>query len=225
MLDKDDYAGMISLYEKDSEGPRFFYLLTYQNHGGWEQNESASDTIHVTTDEGNLTDDLGEYLSSVALYAEAFRGLTDYFKRNERPVVICIVGDHAPSFINQMEANRVMSFEETELWKRAVPFVIWTNFDYENPDCTVLCSMTDLVPIMLSYTKMPLTPYYSQILAARSAVPVRTRFGINMDTEGNVFENDVEDSTNDELTQYYFMEYNGITASDDYCPNLFQISE
>ena len=46
-----------------------------------------------------------------------------------------------------------------------------------------------------------------------------------MDKEGNIFEYDREKSTNDRLTQYYYMEYNGITASDDYCSVLFKVTE
>lgn len=128
ILDKDDYAGMLSLYEKDTDEPRFYYLLTYQNHGGYEQNDTSLDTVHTTRDLGDLTDDVDEYLSSIALSAKAFHALTEYFKSNERSVVICMVGDHAPSFISQLKANRKMDFEETELWKRTVPYVIWSNY-------------------------------------------------------------------------------------------------
>ena len=48
VLDKDDYNGMISLYEKDTDGPRFYFLLTYQNHGGYEQNDAAMDAVPYT---------------------------------------------------------------------------------------------------------------------------------------------------------------------------------
>ena len=46
-----------------------------------------------------------------------------------------------------------------------------------------------------------------------------------MDKEGNIFEYDREKSTNDRLTQYYYMEYNGITAAHDYRSELFQVTE
>ncbi len=146
VLDKDDYDGMISLYEKDIDGPRFYFLLTYQNHGGYEQNDAALDVVHTQKDFGGLTDDINEYLSSIALSAQAFKELTDYYKNSDRHVVICMVGDHAPSFISQLPANRDMSFIEAELWKRAVPFVIWSNFEYDYEEKTIYCSMTDLVP-------------------------------------------------------------------------------
>ena len=225
VLDKDDYDGMISLYEKDTDGPRFYYLLTYQNHGGYEQNDAALDMVHTQKDFGGLTDDINEYLSSVELSASAFKELINYFKNSDRPVALCMVGDHAPSFINQLAANRDMSFTEAELWKRAVPFVIWCNFEYEHKEQPVYCSMTDLLPLLLSFTGMPLTPYYSEILAVHSTLPVRTRFGIFMNKEGNVFDNNEHNNTNDRLTQYYYMEYNGITAADDYLSELFQVSE
>ncbi len=225
VLDRDDYAGMLSLYERDGGEPRFYYLLTYQNHGGWEQNDAAFDTVRTTKDFGNLTDDLDEYLSSAALSADAFRELTEYFKNSDRPVVVCMVGDHAPSFISQLDANREMSFEETELWKRAVPFVIWCNFDFERPDGPLYCSMTDLVPMILSCTDMPLTPYYRQILTVMETLPVRTRFGIVMDAEGHVYAYDDTLAPDEQLTMYFYMEYNEITAADDYRAELIQIAK
>ncbi len=79
--------------------------------------------------------------------------------------------------------------------------------------------------MILSFAGMPLTPYYSEILTVHKTLPVRTRFGIFMDEEGNVFEYNESANPNEQLTQYYYMEYNGITAADDYLFKLFQITE
>lgn len=224
ILDSDDYQGMISLYEQDAEGPRFYYLLTYQNHGGWEQNDAALDTVHTAKDCGDLTDDIDEYLSSVQLSAEAFRELTDYFQDVERPVIVCMVGDHAPSFIRQLEGNGTMSSEEAEVWQRAVPYVIWANYDLDPPaEEQALLSMTDLVPRLLAYAHMPLTPYYQQILKVRDSLPVRLQNGLCMDNAGVVRSYIAEDPLFDEYTQYLYMEYNGITASEDYLAECFLI--
>ncbi len=223
VLDVDDYNGMISLYERDVDGPRFYYLLTYQNHGGWEQNDDALDTIHTLRDWGSLTDDLNEYLSSVSLSAKAFHDLTDYFADCDRPVIICMVGDHAPSLINRLEEKHSMSPDEAELMKRAVPFAVWSNFGCALPDNMVYSSMTDLIPQILSYSNLPLTPFYQQILDLHETVPVRTRYGICLDAEGNVFHYDENAPLDDPLKQYFFMEYNGLTAREDYLPELFRI--
>ena len=69
---------MISLYESEEDGPRFFYLLTYQNHGGWDQNDEALDLVHTRNDYGSLSDVLNEYLTSIKLSADAFCRLTEF---------------------------------------------------------------------------------------------------------------------------------------------------
>ena len=56
---------MLSKYEDNQDGPRFMYLLTYQNHGGYEQNDNEYDTVYIQKELGDLTDDVNEYLSSV----------------------------------------------------------------------------------------------------------------------------------------------------------------
>ena len=116
-----------------------------------------------------------------------------------------------------------MTLEEAELWKRAVPYVIWANFAYERQTNTALASMTDLIPMMLSYCHMPLTPYYEQILSMREKVPVRTRFGLCMDSDGKLFQYSDSSQAYEIIEQYLLMEYNGLTASDDYLPELFRV--
>ena len=43
-------------------------------------------------------DQINEYLTSIKLSDEAFMYLVNYFKTIDRPVVICMVGDHSPAF-------------------------------------------------------------------------------------------------------------------------------
>ena len=49
---------MIDHYDAMPDGPRFMYMLTFQNHGGYEKNDDSLDVIHVSEDFGDLTDDL-----------------------------------------------------------------------------------------------------------------------------------------------------------------------
>ena len=141
----------------------------------------------------------------------------------DHPVILCMVGDHAPSLIEQLEGKRDMTPEEMELWQRAVPFVVWANFDYNMDGISEYASMTDLIPMMLSSAEMPLTPFYRQVLNVNQAFPVRTSSGLYMDVKGTIAHFDNEDYSNDEIKQYFFMEYNELCCGKDYIPNLFQI--
>ena len=96
-MDSGNYKDLIDHYQTSGDNPQFFYLLTFQNHGGYEQNASELDTVHIKNDFGDLSDDVEEFLSSLYLSAKAFRELTEYFTTVDRDVIICMVGDHAPS--------------------------------------------------------------------------------------------------------------------------------
>ena len=122
-LDEDNYKDLISQYERQGNGPRFFYLLTYQNHGSYDQNDSSLDTVHPLGFDGRLKEEVGEYLSSVKLSARAIHRLTTYFSQQARPVVVCMIGDHAPPFIGQLPSVR----QDKEEGLRQVPFMIWNN--------------------------------------------------------------------------------------------------
>ena len=221
-LDSDNYRDMIDCYESMPNSPRFMYLLTFQNHGGYEQNDASLDTIHVQGDFGSLTDDLNEYLSSLQLSAEAFRSITDYFSEKERNVIVCMVGDHAPSFISELPAKKAMSFEESEIAKRTVPFVIWTNYDTEVSLYTEYASMVDLFPMLMHIAGIPQTAFFLFFLDLHEQVPVRTSTNVYYTRDGRYGMLEEDDPYYNLIMQYYYMEYNSLLNSDNYISRLFE---
>lgn len=223
VLDEDEYNGLISLLEQKAERPRFFYLLTYQNHGGYEQNDSSFDLVHTYDDYGDLTDDVNEYLTSVSFSSSAIHDLIERLREWDHPVILCMVGDHPPVFLNTIAGKPGMTQDEEELWRHAVPYVIWANYEYNAEEISQYASMTDLIPMLLASSSMPVTPFYQQILNVHKSLPVRTSFGLCMDPNGNIMHFDDSDYLNDELRQYYYMEYNELLTGEDYNAQLFRI--
>lgn len=223
ILDEDDFKGLIEKYEADPGAHRFYYLLTFQNHGGYDSNDAALDTVHVTGDLGDMTDEVNEYLSSVALSAEAFKGLTEYFSDRERPVILCMVGDHAPPFIRQLPQGRGGSAEEQDLLMKCVPFVMWANYPVSFPEGPVDTSMTDLLPLLLSYAGMPETPFYQGVLELHNSFPVRTSNGTVLDAAGMIGQYDENDPRYEVIRNYYNMEYNLLTDDEDYLDALTEL--
>ncbi len=209
----------------DLSRPQLFYLMTYQNHGGFGQNGPEWDTVHVLTDmaEG-LRDSANEYLTSTRMSAEAFRDLTEYYSRSDRKTIICMVGDHGPSFLPELpERNPDLTDEQHYIAEREVPFIIWAN--YETPVAgsdTALVSMADLVPMVLRAAGFPLSTFYSEILDLTEVLPVRMSNGIVMDRDGNtfVYPEDTFDAL-EQLKQYYYMEYNSLLPDEEYREELF----
>lgn len=223
-LDMEHYKELIERTDKQSEAPQFSYLLTYQNHGGYEQNEDVMDTVHVQGDYGSLTDDLNEYLSSVQLSAEAFHFLTDYYLKQDRPVIICMVGDHQPSFVPDLPLDG-LSEEEEALQRRIVPFAIWANFEADFSDIPEWISMTDLVPTLLHTAGIPLSSYYQKLLSLQKLVPVRNGSGIMLDSNGNVFEFDKGCEYYEHINEVFCMEYNALIGGADYRKDLFFLTD
>lgn len=221
-LDGDNYADLMTYAEAMGDGPRFLYLLTLQNHGGYEMNEPELDTVHTQLDFGHLTDDIDEYLSSVALSAQAFRELTVQYAQSDRPVIICMVGDHAPSFILDMRSTASRSEVEDEIAKRTVPYIIWANFEVDFSDCGDYVTMTDLVPILAKLAGLPLPAYYRMLLKLHEALPVRSAIGAYRDSAGFFGKINPDMPMYHDLQTYYYAEYASLARSRNYDEALFQ---
>lgn len=221
-LDASYYAMVNAQYDSYAgDEPRFIYVLTFQNHGGYARNPSELDTVHARTDFGDLDEDVNEYLSSVALSGEAFRALTERYARSDRPVIICMVGDHAPSFITSLATDREWSEAETELIQRTVPYVIWSNFGADLSFCEETVSMFRLMPAVIRAAGLPVTTYYQAILALKDTFPVLASNGMYRTPDGAIGIYDADDPFCDPITRYYCMEYNCLSAGDDYREALF----
>lgn len=222
-LDSDNYSDMIEIYNHISgDSPKLMYILTLQNHGGYEQNSSDFDTVQISGDYGDLTDDINEYLTSVQLSSQAFCQLIDYYSSSKRPVIILMVGDHAPAFVSQIVDNQLGEMER-EIAERTVPYFVWSNMSIDRSVFTENTTMVDLVPMMLESANMPISNYYASILALNKKVPIRLCNDIYADSKGLCFKLDKQNEYYDQLLNYYYMEYNRLIKGKDYIEELFLV--
>lgn len=211
--DRANYCELRARYEAAGEGPRLFYLLTYQNHGGYGGMKPEDLLVHVQQDFGDLTDGFNDYLTRLLRSDEAFAELIAYFEGCGRPVILCMVGDHAPAFLSSLPARPGMSGEEREIVGRSVPFVIWANFPIEGGDAGTV-SLVDLVPMTLQAAGLPLTDYYQTILDLQQQVPVRTSYGAWQDANGRFGSFAPGTDHEEPLLRYYSMEYNNLREAE-----------
>ena len=205
-LDSDNYADLIRVYNESDASPKFMYLLTYQNHGGYEQNTPEMDTIHSIGEYTVTNDIIDEYMSSIALSAEAFKELTDYYSTVERPVIICMVGDHNFSYCTTL--NTVSkSNEEKEIADRTVPYLVWSNYDMDTSVFTEYTSMIDLIPSVLYSAGIELDDYYKQVLNLHEMLPGLTTFGVYVDNNKSVQNVTDNKEYEDAWDRYLFAEY------------------
>ncbi|MDO4413687.1 MAG: LTA synthase family protein [Erysipelotrichaceae bacterium] len=221
-LDADNYSDMLKIcQEAGDDSPEFMYLLTYQNHGGYEQNDASMDTVEVKGNYGQATDDTNEYLSSLKLSAEAFASLISELSASERDTVVLMVGDHAPSFITELPCASHDGIDGSVI-QRTVPYYIWSNFDLNQDALTEFSTMTDLMPMMSEAAGIPCSPYFNLLNELRKEVPVRTSDGLYLDQNGNAVKYAEGEKYYGLIRDYYYMEYNGLTHGDDYLEGLFR---
>lgn len=223
--DVDNYQDMMNWYESLPEDPRFVYLLTYQNHGGYNRNPSELDTITIQTEQfGKHTEQINEYLTSIEQSVDAFEALTQQLSAQERPVVVLMVGDHAPSFLRKLPSASDLSEAQREILLRTVPYYFWSNIPLQEDVIGTYASMTDLIPMLLKAAGMPTSSFYETILELNRQIPVRTYSGHYRDAQGNtgvIAENSQYQAA---VRNYQFLMYDHLRNGSDqkYQPPLSQ---
>lgn len=211
------YEKMLEDYEAMGSEPRFMYMLTIQNHGGWELNPPEADTVHCLTDLGEYTDDVSEFLTCINESDRAFKALTEYFEDSDRDVIICMVGDHAPAFATELcDASSL----ETTFKLRSTPFALWANFDIT---CGIPeeISMPFVVPSLLDAAGVSLSPYYRHILKLREDVPVITAFNLYKTKNGDTFNYADKTEYSHDLDIYFNMVYNNAADTENRINSIF----
>lgn len=206
--DESLYKNMISWYEDmEEDKPRFMYLLTIQNHGGWEQTKEDSYIVKAMNDYGDLQGQINEYLTGIYMTDNAFSELTEYFENVEREVVICMAGDHSPSFVWDI-ANG--NYENGMLMRlRSTPFIIWANYDIEDENAGYI-GMNYLIPLLLDKMNIEVSPYYQYMIDLHKKVPVLTDYNVYMDFVYNEHTYDEINEYTEMINNYFYLEYHNL---------------
>lgn len=132
---------IIKEYEDNlSTGKPFFsFLVTMQNHSPYDdKNGDMPQDVKLETEAPIKNSDATErYLSLIKRSDEAFRYLTEYYSKTERPAVLVFFGDHEPSDsvvrpVYRAAGKNPADLSDEDIENRyVVPYVIWTNFDIE----------------------------------------------------------------------------------------------
>ena len=223
--DADAFDYFTAMYEAMPEDrPRFAYLLTMQNHGGYADVAAEELTVSAAADYGAYEHDVDEYLSCISLTDDALAGLTDYFtdlyRTTGRRVVLLMVGDHAPYLIDELTDSALTGAERT-IRQRATPFVLWTNYPAETRvttgtagDALPVVDLCALLPMAAEQAGLPLSPYYRYLLAMRQEVSGWTNLDGVLLPDGSVAADGASAEADAWVSGYYMLEYNALTASE-----------
>jgi len=211
------------------DGPRFAFLATMQNHGDWTTNRPDQAVVHShpDTQDQAMVDKINEYLSCLTYTDAMIDYMQQYYTRlyeeTGRRVVVCMVGDHSPSFLPALEG--LCKWQDRALAERKgkmTPYFIWANYPLDLEDAALsgvgdmdLCC---LMPAMLRAAGVPLSYYYRYILDMNRDVAVYTNVGSESaeesrriafyDREGQLHYADEDLPSARMVSDYFCMEYN-----------------
>lgn len=210
--DRETYDAILQIIA-DSDTPQFIFDVTLQNHGGYDTG-LIPDGMEVSIPlESDRTAELEEFASCIEQSDLDLRYLIESLSAIDRPIVLCLFGDHQPGFSDWLSSlafgKDVADFSIEEVQARyEVPYLIWTNFETERatvldgsfvaetreselealamplyPDATVM-SLNYLGAHMLAAAELPLSPYYRLLLDTQKDLPVVNVNGY-LDAEGS----------------------------------------
>jgi len=227
--DTYDFRKIIEYYEnRDSSKPYFMFNVTMQNHGGYTMSASNfNENIKVTSTTKNY-DDVNRYLSLVKESDKAFEELIEYFSNIDDPTVICMFGDHQPSFetkfinnIMEIKNSDKMTIEQKQS-RYCTPFYIWANYDIEERYIEAL-SANYLSALVLDIANVNKTTYNKYLLKLSETLPV-IDFAGYIDNAGNYYTWEDESPYEDLLNNYEKIQYNNLFDQENVDKEVFYIN-
>jgi len=217
--DESLYRNLIEWYEAMGDQPRFAYLLTIQNHGGYILSDESCDTVHVLDDYGERTDEINEYLTCVSLSADALAGLIEYFEQGDRSVVLCMVGDHTNFFARELLDESVTP-EQADLLLRSTPYVVWSNCGFDASSMPETVSLHSLSSCVLKGAGVELCAYDRYVSDMCRSVPVLLSGGDWYDADG-VRHSAAQEEMPQVLSDYLCLLCNNLTGGDQRLEDFF----
>ncbi len=223
--DSYNYRWIIEDYEtRDETKPYFMFNVTMQNHGGYRK-DAKNFPQNVWLTETDAYPETNRFLSLVQHSDDAFKELISYFETVDRPVVICLFGDHQPAiedaFVEEVLGSSLNSLTLAKQQARHVtPFVIWANYDIEEKEIQALSS-NYLSSVLLQTAGLEMSEYNRYLLELSKQLPVIDTVGY-MDAHGNLYSWN-SNAYQQILQQYQHVQYNCVLDTGNRKEGLFTI--
>ena len=179
VTDAATYDFVLDLLE-NSNGPQFIFDVTIANHSGYDTGEIPEDGYVEVSVDGELDDEVSEYVSCITYSDAEFLAFIEELEELDRPVVVCMFGDHQPSFADRLaEASYGVSVEDMTLEQTqeryTTPFIIWTNSDElreaYGTGTTTNMSLNYLASNLLEAAGLSLDDQFSYLASVQEEIP------------------------------------------------------
>ena len=204
--DREITRYIIDNYEKhiaESDAPLFNFIITMQNHTGYDRNKFSEDELVKFTSENPLSPDaegqLADFSTGVHISDEELGKLADYFMNQERPVLLIFFGDHRVNLGTENReiyyATNTINDDMTEAEKQytihTTPIMAISNFSDTHEDLNVMAPYMILPSVFEAYGLD--TPLYFDFLNLIREKSTGAHLNMTLDSEGVPMENVPED--------------------------------
>lgn len=211
--DRASFDKVIEVFES-SDCPQFIFNVTMQNHGGYNIKKMAGVELVELKEAWRGFSDVETYLTLIRESDKAIEGLLEYFRTVDRPVIVCIFGDHQPG-VNGLWIEEVMgktkeqiTFEEQQR-KYCVPYIIWANYDMGKSPQTLNTSSNYLGALLLDQAGIDRSDYMKFLVQMQKEIPILNAFGYQTKDEvWHSFEETIEVSK--WIYDYKIVQYNAM---------------
>ena len=210
MSDMSAYRNILRLIdEEETDGPDFYFMVTIQNHAGYNPNLEYYDYSLDWADSPVENLQLNVYLSNVHKSDNALQMLLTTLEESDEKYVVVVFGDHQPSLI--CTADEPDSFDPGgNKWK--VPYLVWSNFDMpEGYGAADRLSSLNYISIdVLEAAGIPLNGYFQRIADVRNNIPSISYSGYysNIDeTWRSMYDKDSDPDNASIIDDYYKLQY------------------
>lgn len=226
MRDSHNYAYLLGDYqERDTSQPYFMFNITMQNHGGYRVDADNFDQRVWLTDT-DAYPETNRFLSLLKYSDDAFRDLIAYYEQVDRPVVICMFGDHQPAieeeFVEETIGASIGDLTLQQQQSRQItPFLIWANYDIEEGYIERLSS-NYLSSLLFKTAGVKMSDYQRYLWELSKEVPVVDTVGY-IDAEGNHYSWNSTSLYTEKLKEYERIQYNGLLDGENRKENVFYV--
>lgn len=220
--DKSGYEFIIEKYEqRDLDKPFFAYNLTIQNHISYRTNIDI--TVRPTLGFEGMEEQASIYLSCLRESDNAFRYLTEYFSQADRPVIICMLGDHGPDYAATVAKKNGLDDVVQKYGEKCTPLLVWSNYGLEEEDWGII-SMPYVVPRLLEIAGRGSvdSPYYMYLREMSEKVPILTAYESYCDIDGLIHGYLDATEYSDQILDYWYFEYYNVHEKEKESNAFFQ---
>lgn len=221
--DMDDYREILKQIEKSNKYEALFiFNVTIQNHGDFDMEQFDPSYERISMDpELKQYESAWMYLSLIKESNHALKYLIEELKKVDRPVILCMFGDHQVGCLSSEFEEKIFDWDEnrSELANKqryyTTPYLIWANYDVNSEGIQKeeqLTSPNYLASKILKYAGIETTEWYRFLFEMQKEVPAINRFGY-LGSDGVWYDFDQESAYEKWIHDYRILQYDQVVQS------------